>query len=118
MLNSLLEAEGIDCSVSSATAATLLYRRFLWKNSLSPSDFAASVISSKGIYRSDTLHEGMVLDHATKFDMSLISLDKFTKTKIVFPVYVDQMIHRIKALHVLASFFFKRNGYMSQGLQM
>ena len=118
MLNSLLEAEGNDFSVSSATAATLLYGSFLWKNSLSQSGFAASVIASEVIYRSDTLHVGMFLDHATKFDMSPISLDKITKTKIVFWVDVDKMIHHIKALHVLASFFFKRNGYMSQGLQM
>lgn len=88
------------------------------EKSLSPSGFAASVISSEGIYRSYTLHEGMVLDHATKLDMSPISLGKLIKTKIMFPVYVDKMLHHIKALHVLASFFFKRNGYTSQGLQM
>ena len=63
---------------------------FYGKKSLSPSGFAASVIVSKSIFCSDTLHEGMVLDHATKFDMSPISLDKLTKTKIVFPVDVDK----------------------------
>ena len=45
-LNSQFQIEGIKCSVSSAVTATLLYGRFLWKNPLSPSGLAASVISS------------------------------------------------------------------------
>ena len=59
----------------------------------------------------------MVLDYATRFDMSATSLTKLTKTHVVFPVDVEEMIHRLRALHVLAKFFFKRSGYMSQGLQ-
>ena len=66
MLNSLLETEGIECSVSAAVATTLLYGSFLWKDSLSPSGFAASVLTSEGVLRSDTLHEGMVLDFLDK----------------------------------------------------
>ena len=62
MLNSHFKIEGIDCSFSSAVTATLLYGRFLWKNPLSPSGLAASVISSEDIFRMDTLHKGTVLD--------------------------------------------------------
>ena len=57
MLNSLLEAEGIECSVSAAMATTLLYRSFLWRNPLSPAGLAASVLTTEGIIRSDTLQE-------------------------------------------------------------
>ena len=49
MLNSLLETEGIECSVSAAVATALLYGSFLWKDSLSPSGFAASVLTSEGV---------------------------------------------------------------------
>ena len=35
MINSILEAENIDCSVSPAVAATLAYGSFLWKNAFS-----------------------------------------------------------------------------------
>ena len=117
MLNSLLEAEGIECSVSAAVTATLLFGSFLWKNSLSPSGLAASVISTEGIFRTDTLHEGMILDHATRFDMSAASLTKLTKTQVAFPNNVEDLTHRLRALLMLVQFFFKRNGYMSQGLQ-
>ena len=117
MLNSLFEAEGVDCSVSAAVATTLLYGSFLWKNPLSPSGLAASVLSSEGFMRSDTLHEGMVLDYATKFDMSAASLSKLTKTQVLFPVDLEELTHRIRGLQLLAAFFFKRNGYMSQGLK-
>lgn len=117
MLNSQFEAEGIECSVSSAVTATLLYGSFLWKNALSPSGLAASVLTSEGIFRSDTLHDGMVLDFSTKFDMSASSLHKLTKTQVLFPCDIEETIHRLKALHVLARFFFKKSGYMSQGLK-
>jgi hypothetical protein len=117
MLNSLLETAGVECSVSSALTATLLFGSFLWKNPLSPSGFAGSVISSEGIFRKDTLHEGMILDHATKFEMSASSLSRLTKTTVAYPFDAEETLHRLKALHILATFFFKRSGYMSQGLQ-
>ena len=117
MLNSLLETEGIECSVSAAVTTSLLYGSFLWKNSLSPSGLAASVISTEGIFRTDILHEGMVLDYATRFDMSAASLTKLTKTQVAFPTNIEDLTHRLQALLTLVQFFFKRSGYMSQGLQ-
>ena len=117
MLNSILEAEGIECSVSAAMATTLLYGSFLWQNPLSPAGLAASVLTTEGIIRSDTLQEGMVLDFATKFEMSAISLSKLTKTQVLFPKDVEEMTHRIRGLHLLATFFFKKHGFMSQGLK-
>jgi hypothetical protein len=70
MLNSLIESENMDCSVSSAVTSTLMFGSFLWKDSVSPSGFASAVLSSENFIWSDTLHEGMILDYATKFDMS------------------------------------------------
>ena len=118
LLNSLMEAEGIECSVSSAVTTALLYGSFLWKDTLSPSGFAASVLSSESnIFRSDTLHEGMVLDYSTKFEMSEASLNKLTKTQVMFPSDLEELLHRIRGFHVLACFFFKQNGFLSQGLK-
>lgn len=84
MLNSMLESSGINCSISSAITATLLFGSFLWKNASSPSGLAPAVISSEGIFRTDTLHKGMILDHATKFEMSTTSLNKLTKSQVAF----------------------------------
>ena len=117
LLNSQFEIDGIEVSASAAFATTLLYGGFLWKNDLSPSGFAASVLTSEGLMRTDTLHEGMVLDYSTKFDISNASLNKLTKTQVLFPTEIEDMIHRIKGLYTLAKFFFKKNGYLSQGLK-
>ena len=117
MLNSLFETEGIECSVSPALATTLLYGSFLWRNSLSQSGLAASVLTSEGLLRNDTLQEGMVLDFATKFDMSAASLSKLTKTQVLFPIDVEELTHRIKGLYALSNFFFKPQGFLSQGLK-
>ena len=117
MLNSLLEAEGIDCSVSTALTSSLLLGSFLWKDSISPSGFASSVLSSESFIRTDTLSEGMILDYATKFDMSETSLTKLTKTQVVFPTDVEELTHRLRGFHALACFFFKKTGFISQGLK-
>ena len=117
MLNSLLEAEGIECSVSTAMATTLLYGSFLWRNALSPAGLAASVLTSEGIIRNDTLQEGMVLDFATKFDMSEVSLAKLTKTQVLFPKDVEELTHRVRGLYTLVTFFFNKHGFLSQGMK-
>ena len=96
MLNSQFEIERIECSVSSAVPATLIYGRFLCKNPLSPSGLGASVISSKGLFCMDTLHEVMVLDYSAKFDISIASLSKLTKTQVVLPVYAEELIHHLQ----------------------
>ena len=107
LLNSLLEAKSIDCSVSPALTSSLLLGSFLWKDSISPSGFASAVLSSESFIRSDTLHEGMILDYATKFDMSETSLTKLTKTQVVFPLDIEELTHRIRGFYVLSCCFFK-----------
>ena len=57
MLNSQFEIEEFECLVSSSVTVTLLYGRFLWKNPPSPSGLSASMISSEGLFCTETLHE-------------------------------------------------------------
>ena len=116
MLNSLLETEGIDCSVSTAMTQSLMCGCFLWRNALTPSGFAASVIVSQDNIRNDTLHEGMVLDLSTKFEMSAASLDKLTKTNVRYPSTIEGLIERLRALKTLSCFFFNDLSHASQGL--
>ena len=117
MLNSLLKAEGIDCSVSTAMASALALESFLWKDNVLPSGFASSVLSSESFIWSDVLHEWMILDYATKFDMSETMMTKLTKTQVLFPKDIEELIHRLRGFHVLASFFFKKLAFISQGLK-
>lgn len=117
MLNSIFETEKIDCSASSAVTSTLHFGSFLWKDSISPSGLAASVLASKDFLHSDILYEGMVLDYATKFEMSETSLNKLTKSQVLFPRDVEELSHRICANQVLSSFFFTKNSFLSQGLE-
>ena len=60
------------------------------ENPLYPLGLAASVISSEGFFRTDTLHEGMVLDYTTKFDMLTESLSKLTKTQMRYQTHLHQ----------------------------
>ena len=56
-------------------------------------------------FRTYTLHEDLMLDSSTKFDISAASLSKLTKTQVVFPVDAEDLIHRLQGLHVLTIFF-------------
>jgi hypothetical protein len=117
MLNSILEGERIECSISSAMTTSLLHGSFLWTNALTPAGLSCSTITSEDLLRTDTLHEGMVLDYSTKFEMSSTSLDKLTKSQVLFPVDIEGTIERIRALSTLATFFFSERSYPSQGLR-
>ena len=116
LLNSELEAAKLDCTISPAVATSLIHGGFLWSSPLTPSGFAASTITSEGILRTDTLHEGMVLDYSTRHDMSAASLTKLTKTQVMFPSSIEATVERVQALQVLADYFFGRRSYISQGL--
>ena len=116
LLNSELETAKIDCSISPAMATALSHGGFLWASPLTPSGFAASTIISEGVLRTDTLYDGMVLDYATRHDMSSASLTKLTKTQVLFPSTVETAIERIQAIQVLSSYFFGRRSFISQGL--
>ena len=70
MLNSQFETEGIECSFSATVATPLMYGSFLWRNALSSSGLASSVLTSEGILHINTLHEGTLLDYSTKYEMS------------------------------------------------
>ena len=116
-LNSHLESLKIECSVSSALTTSLMHGSLLWVNSLTPSGLASSVISSLDIIRADVLQEGIVLDYSTKFEMSSKSLDKLTKTQILFPSDIEASIERLRALQALVELFFGTLSFASQGLK-
>ena len=116
LLNSELEAAKLDCTVSPAMATALSHGGFLWASPLTPSGFAASIIISEGVLRTDTLYEGMVLDYSIKHDMTTASLEKLTKTQVLFPSNIESTVERIQAIQVLASYFFGRRSFISQGL--
>ena len=116
-LNSHLEALKIECSVSTALTNSLMHGSFLWANSLTPSGLASSVITSSDIIRQDTLQEGIVLDYSTKYEMSSQSLQKLTKTQVLFPTSVEASIERIRALHALVELFFDQGSLLQQGLK-
>ena len=92
ILNSVLEAARIDCTVSNALVTSLHHGSFLWMNSVTPSGLASSVITSEDMVRTDTLYEGLVLDLSTKFEMQPAALEKLTKTQVKFPADVEGLI--------------------------
>ena len=116
-LNSLLESERIECQISPAMTTSLMHGSFLWSSSLSPSGLASSVISSSDLLTSDTLHEGIVLDYSTRHEISSASLQKLTKSQVLFPIDVESTIDRLRALEVLVRLFFGHLSPAQQGLR-
>ena len=53
-LNSIFKEENLDISVSSDLISSLLNRSILWKDCLTPSSLASSVLSSDNIIKSNT----------------------------------------------------------------
>ena len=70
------------------------------------SGFASSVIMSEEIIQLDTLYKGLVLDYSTRQDMSATLLEKLAKTQVLYPNSIKSMVDQIRALQILASFFF------------
>ena len=48
--------------------------------------------------------------------MSKTSLEKRTKTQVVFPKDVSAMIERLKGLNILVALFFGERSFLDQGL--
>ena len=49
--------------------------------------------------------------------MTEASLQKLTKSQVSFPKDIEELTHRLQGFHILASFFFKKNGFLAQGLK-
>lgn len=116
-LNSILESEQIECFVSSALTTSLMHGSLLWLNALTPSGLASSVICSSDIMKNDTLHEGIVLDYSIKHEMSSSSLEKLTKSQVLFPTDIESSIDRIRALESLVRLFLGESSLAQQGLK-
>ena len=116
-LNSHLDSLKIECSISTALTTSLMHGCLLWTSSLTPSGLASSVISSLDIIRNDVLHEGIVLDYSTKHEMTSKSLEKLTKTQILFPADIEASIERLRAFHALVDLFFGSLSFPAQGLK-
>ena len=101
-LNSHLESLKIDCSISSGFTTSLLNGSFVWSTSLTPSGLVSSVITSSDIIQSDTLQEGIISDYSTKHEMSNKSLEKLTKTQILFPTNIEDLMPLTKNSKVKA----------------
>lgn len=116
-LNSYLKSKEIECEVSPALANLLSHGCLLWSNSITPSGFASCVISARDILGSNTLQEGVILETQTKYDINKASLDKLTKTQILFPSAITDMIERFRALQALSELFFSELSFPAQGLK-
>ena len=85
-------------------------------NAVTPSELVGSIISTKDVINNDTLYECIVLDYSIKHDISDKSLNKLTKTKIMYPTDIESTIHRLDVLAALSELFFRKRSYMVKGL--
>ena len=113
----MFEADRIEVSVSSAVVTSLMHGSILWKDTMTPSGLASTVLSSLDIVCANTLHKGIVLDYSTKYEMSAVSLEKLTKTQVVLPKDITGMLDRVNALYCLIVLFFGKLSHPEQGLK-
>ena len=116
-LNSYLENLRIEVSISAAVTSSLQHGSFLWTDNLTPSGFAYSVFTSLDIICSTLLQEGIVLDYSTRHEMTKASLEKLTKSQVIYPSELEPTIERVRAIHALSNLFFGERSYPGQGLQ-
>lgn len=116
-LNSTLEAEKIDVSILSAVVTVFMHSSLLWKDDLSPSGLAFSVLTSLNILKPNILRKGIILDYLTKHDMSSALLEKLTKMKVLYPVDIEGLVYRIQALYELVKLFFNEQTFSEQGFK-
>ena len=116
-LNSLFDSKQIECAVSPALTTSLMHGSFLWASTLTPSGLASSVLSSLDVIRADTLQEGIILDYSTRHEMSSKSLEKLTRTQVLYPATIEASIERLRALHALVLLFFGKLSFPEQGLK-
>ena len=116
-LNSILESEQIDCSISSAMAKSLMHGSLLWATSTKPSGLVCCVITLEDYCRTDALYRGMVLDLSTKHKMDATSLNKLTKMHVKFPDDADGVIERFCVLTALYQLLFGRWSLPALGLK-
>ena len=96
---------------------SLWYGSLLWTNSVTPSGLACCVIPSEYCLRGDTLHDGLVLDYSTRFEINEKALEKLTSTQVRFPSDIEDTIERIRALHMLCQMLFGKCSLPAQGLR-
>ena len=117
-LNAKLESESIECNVSSALTTLFTYGNLLWTSPITPAGLSCMVISSRDIFRNETLYEGMVLELSTKHEISKQALQQLTKTKVLFPQDIEGMMERVYALVILSKLFFGDQSLLVQNLQV
>ena len=75
------------------------------------------VISSNDLFENDTLYSGIVVDLSTNHEISKISFHKLTKTQVLFPTTIEDVIERINVVYVLSSLFFSENSVLVENLE-
>ena len=71
---------------------------------LTQSGLVASVLMTDSIIFHDLLHEAPGLGSSARFEMSSSSLKNLTKTQMIYPMTVIDLIERGKNLIILAEF--------------
>ena len=97
-MESILESNRIECSISTTVANLGLQGCLLWLNPLTPSGLATFVISSNDIIFNDSLHERILLDFSTRHEIPKASHSKLTKTQVIYPTPIELMLETVEAI--------------------
>ena len=102
---SKLEAEGVECNISSALTTLSSYGNLIWASPITPSGLFSMVISSRDIFGNEVMYDSMVLELSKKHEISKQSLNKLTKTNVLFPQDIESMLDRFHSRLMLKTIF-------------
>ena len=105
-LNTKLEANKVECTISLALTTLFLYGNFVLPEPTIPSGLSTLVISSKSIGTGNLFFSGIVMDLSSKNEISKSNLNKLTKTQIIIPRTIEEAAERIGAILILSIVFF------------
>ena len=105
-LNTILEEEGIECTVCTALTTLFTHGNLIWTSTVTSSGLSSMVIPSKDLFLNNSLLEGIVLHLSTKHEISKTALTKLTRTQILLPKDINSMMERLSAVSTPSKLFF------------
>ena len=101
-LNTYIEQCNLRVQVPAAIANQLHHGCFKWESMSKPSGLAASCLEFVEFERREVMQEGLVIDLATRYEMTSATIDKLSKAHVILPKTAEDLIERLKALRAIA----------------
>ena len=115
-LNTLLEQKNLRVQVPPAVVNQIYHGALRWESPSKPSGLAACCLEFIEIERRDILTQGLVIDLKSRFEMTPEIVETLTKSHVLLPTRVDDLIERLRAITEIASMLWGEDTRIPQKL--